>query len=107
MNYAIFVETYVHFNLWFVCKDSLLAGLHVHIRVRCAGREVLTATDMKNIMFWRVTPCSLVKVHTCFVGPHCLYLQDGGTSPASRQRVACDKFTRTSVRLHGVTSKRT
>jgi hypothetical protein len=41
----------------------------------CFEFEVLTAVIMKSIIFWDVTPCSLVKVNRRSIGKYCLHRQ--------------------------------
>jgi hypothetical protein len=39
------------------------------------GFEVFTAVVMKRIIFWDITPCSLLSVNQCFGGTYRLHLQ--------------------------------
>jgi hypothetical protein len=44
--------------------------------LRCLlGFEILTAVTVTSIVFWDVTPCSIVEVYWCFGGALCLHLQ--------------------------------
>jgi hypothetical protein len=46
--------------------------------------EVPTAVSMKSTVFRVVTQHSLAEVYGCFEGRHCLHLQGGRISQASR-----------------------
>jgi hypothetical protein len=52
---------------------------HTHITLICnmysnVGLEILTAVSMKGIIFWNVTPCSLVELYRCFGGAYSAFL---------------------------------
>jgi hypothetical protein len=32
----------------------------------CVGFEIITLVFMTNIIFWVVTPCSVLEIHRCF-----------------------------------------
>jgi hypothetical protein len=52
------------------------------------GFEVFTAVVMKSIIFWDMTPCSLLSFNRCFEGTYRLHLQGRRNrfgKPASKQ----------------------
>jgi hypothetical protein len=51
---------------------------HKHIKrqyqqIYFTGLQVLTAVNMKSLVFWVVLPCSLAEVHQCFREIYCLH----------------------------------
>jgi hypothetical protein len=52
-----------------------LSGVLSQYYIRYVGFEVLTAVFMKSIIFWDITPCSLLKVIIRFGGTYHLHLQ--------------------------------
>jgi hypothetical protein len=68
------------------------------------GFEVFTAVIMKTIIFWDVTPCSLLRCNRRFGGTYRLHLQGRRKfqqEPASKQVASRNLNT-----LHGVTSQK-
>jgi hypothetical protein len=51
----------------------------------CVGFQFLAAVLMKNPIFWKITPCSLLKIIRCFGGTCCFHLQDRRVSQAGNQ----------------------
>jgi hypothetical protein len=48
---------------------------------------------MTKIIFWDVTPCSLVEVHGRFGGTYCLHIQGRSVSQGSNQQEVGGKQT--------------
>jgi hypothetical protein len=49
--------------------------------------QVLKASSMKMVVFWDVTPCSLVDVNRRFRGAYCLQHPDDGDSKFMRAMI--------------------
>jgi hypothetical protein len=72
--------------------------------------HVLTATSLKTVALWNITPCSLMEVDRCFRGTYCLHHQGhewalrgktSGKIGAVRKRSWL-----TSMRIHVVISQK-
>jgi hypothetical protein len=77
-------------NLGYQLADSVLTCLfhRPSSRSTCLGFEVFTAVVMKSIIFWDVTPCSLLRYNRRFGGTYRLHLQGPRKfqqEPASKQ----------------------
>jgi hypothetical protein len=68
------------------------------------GFEVFTAVVMKSIIFWDMTPCSLLSVNRRFGGTYRLHLQGRrnkfGKKPASKQVASLSVDTQWTTRRH-------
>jgi hypothetical protein len=54
-----------------------------------------TAVAIKRTIFWDVKSCTLIKIHGCFRGMHCLHLQDRRHS--SNLKIQAAHYSETSV----------
>jgi hypothetical protein len=50
--------------------------------------EAVTAVTMKSVIFWDVTPYSLVEAYRHFRGKYCIHIQDKRLSTANKQKGA-------------------
>jgi hypothetical protein len=81
-------------ELWFICTpqklpDGGLSGLrHIVSQIveHLVGSEVLKAVVMKNCTFWDITPCSPLKIKSCFRETCHLHLQGQRLSQARNRR---------------------
>jgi hypothetical protein len=63
----MFLVTRFQWSLMRSCGKNLL---------RLVGFHVFTAASMKMTVFWKVEPCSLVKVNTRFRNAYCLQMME-------------------------------
>jgi hypothetical protein len=76
-----------HLVAWSIRKVLLIGALCLNY-VCLVGFEVVTVVVMKSIIFWDITPCSLLKVNRRFGGTYCLHLQ-GWRISWERNHIGC------------------
>jgi hypothetical protein len=75
-------------TLWEEHKLQVFREYELYREERCeisVSRRCLSMT-MKSIIFWDVTPLSLVEVYQRYGGTYCLHLQGRRVCSASRQQ---------------------
>jgi hypothetical protein len=82
----------------FVASEGCYVVVATHIPMKRVARR------MKNIVFWKITQCSLIKVHRRFGGTYCFYLRGRRVRQTSDLQEVGDKpaLGSSSVLLHTV-----
>jgi hypothetical protein len=57
------------------------------------GVEVRTAVTIKSVVFWDVTPCSLIGVHRRYAVMYCLYIQGRRVSQENSKKQVLVAFS--------------
>jgi hypothetical protein len=66
------------------------------------GFQVLTAVDMKSLIFWDIMLCSSMKVNRHFRGTYCHYLQCQSVNQARNLYEAGRKQSKPHVEKHRI-----
>jgi hypothetical protein len=77
-NVAQFIQSSVRCIRVIRCNHLIVCtheGKNSYHHLNCVGFEVFTAVVMNSIIFWDMTPCSLLSCNRCFGGTYRLHLQ--------------------------------